>query len=113
MKYFHWNASLSFGFLKSKRSIIKPNWGFEKQLHLYDAILNSSRNRAIFNSVPNKLPPTRILSQNRINIFPSTSLKQLSHQYNILIILLEMTTTIINFEVIDNRTTEFLIVITI
>uniref|UniRef100_A0A6G3MGC9 Protein phosphatase Slingshot homolog 3 (Trinotate prediction) n=1 Tax=Henneguya salminicola TaxID=69463 RepID=A0A6G3MGC9_HENSL len=67
MKYYEWDAQLSLEFVKSRRPIVKPNCGFLKQIYLYEAILTSSRNRNIFNSMISKISHTRVLSDNSLN----------------------------------------------
>lgn len=45
MKKFGWSMMETLEYVKGKRSIVNPNPGFQKQLIIYEGILNSSRNR--------------------------------------------------------------------
>eukprot|EP00794_Sanderia_malayensis_P014045 gene14045-15505_t len=45
MKLKKWSLTESMDYVKKCRSIVEPNAGFERQLIIYEGILNSSRNR--------------------------------------------------------------------
>ncbi|RUS78626.1 hypothetical protein EGW08_013596, partial [Elysia chlorotica] len=50
MKDRRWSVEEAYKFVKSKRSIVKPNEGFKAQLHMYEGILTASNKRDIFRS---------------------------------------------------------------
>ncbi|KAF1384650.1 hypothetical protein PFLUV_G00122400 [Perca fluviatilis] len=45
MKQQHWSLDMALSYVRSCRSIVKPNEGFMKQLHTYSGILNASQQR--------------------------------------------------------------------
>ncbi|KAM9741177.1 protein phosphatase Slingshot homolog 3 [Menidia menidia] len=45
MKQQHWSLDVALAFVRDRRSIIKPNEGFMKQLQTYSGILNASQQR--------------------------------------------------------------------
>lgn len=45
MKKQHWPLDVALAYVKDRRSVVKPNDGFMKQLQLYNGILNASQQR--------------------------------------------------------------------
>uniref|UniRef100_A0A3Q3VRY2 protein-serine/threonine phosphatase n=1 Tax=Mola mola TaxID=94237 RepID=A0A3Q3VRY2_MOLML len=45
MKQEHWPLDVALAYVKDRRSIVKPNEGFMKQLQIYNGILNASQQR--------------------------------------------------------------------
>ncbi|XP_035525186.1 protein phosphatase Slingshot homolog 3 isoform X2 [Morone saxatilis] len=45
MKQQHWSLDVALGYVRDRRSIVKPNEGFMKQLQTYNGILNASQQR--------------------------------------------------------------------
>lgn len=45
MKQYHWSLDVALAYVKERRSIIKPNEGFMKQLQTYSGILSASQQR--------------------------------------------------------------------
>lgn len=41
MKQEHWPLDVALAYVKDRRSIVKPNEGFMKQLQIYNGILNA------------------------------------------------------------------------
>ncbi|GFR97065.1 protein phosphatase Slingshot [Elysia marginata] len=50
MKDRRWSVDEAYKFVKSKRSIVRPNDGFMEQLNMYEGILTASNKRDIFRS---------------------------------------------------------------
>lgn len=47
MKHQHWSLEVAFAYVRDRRSIIKPNTGFMKQLQTYSGILNARSEMAL------------------------------------------------------------------
>ncbi|XP_040028462.2 protein phosphatase Slingshot homolog 3 isoform X1 [Gasterosteus aculeatus] len=45
MKHYHWPLDMALTYVRDRRSIVKPNDGFMKQLQTYNGILNASQQR--------------------------------------------------------------------